>query len=462
METDAPRVHRHEMIRLFNVSVPPAIFILLVFETLLLAGSFLTATVLVIDLDPLDYLLYNSGLVALLLVVISFLLGLHFQDLYTQIRVKSRVLLLQQLCMVTGIAFLAQGLISYLDNDLRVSVPVMVLGSVMAIPAIFVWRLWFGSVAGQMIGQTRLVTIGGGPILAELRDWAKDHPEAGLSIEAEIETPEELATLDDAVRKQQPPRIVFSRWGKPHPRLVHELMELQLSGYEVEDAATTFEKACSRVSLYSLRPEHLIYSSTFTVPPQRFFYQVVLNGIVAAICLVLVAPLLFVTALALWIFHRGPVLRGETVIGLNGEEFRLYRFHASGSGLVARAVRKLRLDGLPQILSVIKGDLAIVGPSAGHPEYQALIERYIPFYRERYAVRPGMTGWAQIHRKPEQIEDVKTMLEYDLYYIKNRSLGLDTLILLHTLKSMMLANEPPMEEWEEELSATHYSGQSGR
>lgn len=450
------------MIRLFNVSVPPANFILLVFETVLLMGSFLAATVLVIDLDPVDYLLYNSGLIALVLVVVSFLLGLHFQDLYTQIRVKSRVLLLQQLCMVTGIAFLAQGLISYIDNDLRVSVPVMLLGSVMAVPAIFVWRLWFGNVASHMIAQTRLVTIGGGPILAELRGWIKDHPEAGLAIEAEIERPEELARLDDAVRKQQPPRIVFSRWGRPHPKLVHELMELQLSGYEVEDAASTFEKACSRVSLYSLRPEHLIYSSTFTVPTQKFFYQAVLNGIVAAICLVFVAPLLVVTALALRIFQRGPVLRGETVVGLNGREFRLFRFHASGNGLAARAVRKLRFEGLPQILSVIRGDLAIVGPSAGRPGNQASIERYIPFYRERYAVRPGMTGWAQVHRKPEQIEEVATMLEYDLYYIKNRSLGLDTLILLHALKSMMLANEPPLEEWEEELSATHYSGQSGR
>ena len=450
------------MIRLFNVSVPPAIFILLVFETLLLMGSFLAATILVIDLDPVDYLLYNSGLIALLLVVVSFLLGLHFQNLYTQIRVKSRVLLLQQLCMVTGIAFLAQGLISYLDNDLRVSVPVMLVGSVIAVPAIFVWRLWFGSVASHMIGQARLVTIGGGPILAELCDWLKENPETGLLIEAAIETPEELARLDDVVRKQQPPRIVFSRWGKPHPRLVHELMELQLSGYEVEDAASTFEKACGRVSLYSLRPEHLIYSSTFTVPAQKFFYQAVLNGIVAAICLVLVAPLLLLTALALWIFNRGPVLRGETVVGMNGREFRLYRFHASGNGLAARAVRKLRFDGLPQILSVIRGDMAIVGPSAGRPEYQALIERHIPFYRERYAVRPGMTGWAQVHQLPEEIEDVAIMLEYDLYYIKNRSLGLDTLILLHALKSMMLANEPLPEEWEEELSATRYSGESGR
>jgi lipopolysaccharide/colanic/teichoic acid biosynthesis glycosyltransferase len=452
------------MIRLFNVSIPSAILIILIFETVLLTGSFLAATLLLIDLDPVDYLFFNSGSIALLLVVGSFLLGLHFQNLYTQIRVKSRMLLLQQLCMVTGIAFLAQGLISYIDNDLRVSVPVMLLGSAMAIPGIFLWRLWFGNVAGQMIGQTKLVIVGSDPILAELREWIGEHPESGLVIEASVESPEELAGLDAVMKTQQPPTVVFSRWGKPGPKVIRELMELQLSGYEVEAAAATFEKACGRVSLYSLRPEQLIYSSTFTVPTQRFFYQVVLNGIVAITCLLIVAPLLVVTALALRIFHGRPVLRGETMIGLNGQEFYLYRFQASGNGMVARAVRKLHLDGLPQILSVIKGDLSIVGPSPGRPEYEASLERYIPFYRERYAVRPGMIGWAQIHSLgPDYIDDVGTMLEFDLYYIKHRSLGLDTLILLHALKFMLLANQPHVAEWEEdELSATHYSGQSGR
>ena len=448
------------MIRLFNVSIPPATFILLLFETALLSGSFLAATLLLSDLDPVDYLLNDYGLIALLLGVFSFLLGLHFQDLYAQIRVKSRVLLLQQLCMVTGIAFLTQGLISYLDRDLRVSVPVMLLGSAIAIPGIFVWRLWFGNVASQMIGQTRLVLVGRGPILAQLRAWIERNPEAGLVVEASVETPEELGAIDEVFRKQQPPRIVFSGWGRSDPKLTQELLELQLSGYEVEAAAATYEEAASRVSLYSLRPEHLIYSSTFAVPPQRFFYQVVLNGLVAGICFLVITPVLAVTALALRLFNGTPVLAGETVTGLNGRPFRMYRFHASGNGLMARTVRKLQLDGLPQFLSVVRGDLAIVGPSADRPEYQEAIERYIPFYRERSAVRPGITGWAQIHADHQnKTADIMETLEYDLYYIKNRSLGLDTLILLHALKSMMLASETPEPGWaEEEISASTQTG----
>ena len=440
------------MIRLFNVSIPPATFILLVFESLFLLGAFLGATILLGDLDPMDYLLSDYGLVALALVVLTFLLGLHFQDLYTQIRVKSRVLLLQQLCMVTGVAFLAQGLISYLNSDLRVSVRVMLLGSLVAVPGIFLWRLWFGNVAGQLIGQTRLVTIGGGPILAELRKWIQEHPEAGLVVEGSVETPEELAAFDEVVKTQLPPRVVFGGWGRPDRKLAHELIELQLAGYEVEAAASTYEKACGRVSLYSVRPEHLIYSSTFAVPPQKLFYQLVLHGVVAAICLVPIAPVLILTALALRAFERGPVMRAQTVTGLNGHLFHAYSFHTDGKGVVARTVRKLRLDGLPQFLNVLKGDLAIVGPSASRPEYQQAIERYIPFYRERYAVRPGLTGWAQTRPGPQ---DVMDQLEYDLYYIKNRSLGLDTLILLHTIKLLLVTADTPRPAWaEEQMSAS--------
>jgi len=444
------------MIRLFNVSIPPATFILLLFESVLLLGSFLVATLLLADLDPLDYLLYDYGLVALLLVVVSFLLGLHFQNLYTQIRVKSRVLLLQQLSMVTGVAFVAQGLISYIDSDLKVSVSVMLLGSALAMPAIFLWRLWFGNVAGQLIGQTRLVLVGSGPTLSELRAWIEQNPEAGLVVEAAAERAEDLEALDAVIRKQQPPRIVFSGWKGYDERLMNGLMELQLSGYEVEAASTTFERTCSRISLYGLRPEHLIYSNIFTVPPQRFFYQVVLNGIVAAICLLVIAPILALTALALRLFQGGPVLDGETVVGLKGRSFRLYRFNARGDGVVARAVRKYQLDGLPQFLSVLKGELAIVGPSPIRPEYLEAIERYIPFYRERCAVRPGITGWAQIELKRfGNTTDSIAALEYDLYYIKNRSLGLDTLILLHAVKSLLLAaEEPEAEEIEQRISAS--------
>jgi lipopolysaccharide/colanic/teichoic acid biosynthesis glycosyltransferase len=432
------------MIRLFNTSIAPATFLLLISESLILLVAFVLATLAVGNLDPVDYLLYTSGSIALLLGVASFLLGLHFQDLYTRIRVTSRVLLLQQLCLATGIAFLIQGLISYLDSDLGVPVQIMLLGSGIAIPSIFLWRLVCTNFAGRMMPRTRLLMIGRSPTLAQLRVWIEEHPDMGLIVEGSAETLDEMSELDEILRKQLPPQLVFGACGKPDPRLIQAVMALRLAGHDVETAEACYERVCGRLSFYSLRPEHLVCSSVFPMLPQRSFYQLLLNGLVAGICLVVVIPLLILTALLLRAANRGPVWRSESLTGLNGRVFQAYRFEAIGLGPMARLVRKLRLERLPQFLNVLKGELAIVGPRAERPEYEEAIERHIPFYRERYAVRPGMTGWAQVNldHRPE-IEDTMAKLEYDLYYIKQMSLGLDTLILLHTVKSMLMLSPVP-------------------
>lgn len=446
------------MIRIFNVSFAPATFILLLFESLILLSAFVLATLAVGDLDPVDYLFYDSGALAVTLVVASFLLGLYFQDLYAQIRIKSRIRLVQQLCMVTGIAFLAEALISYLDSDLRVSVPIMLLGSVIAIPGIFLGRLVFGNFAGQMMPQTRLVLIGHSPTLTQLRIWIEEQPDAGIVIEGSAETADEIGALDAIVKTQQPPQLVFGALHKPDPRLAHEVAELRLAGYDVETAAATYERASSRVSLYSLRPGQLIYSSDFAGLPRGSIYRLGLGALIAGICFVVTIPALILTALLLWAANRGPVWRSEFLTGLNGRVFQAHRFQVDGNGALARMMRRFRLDKLPQLLNVLKGEMAIVGPRAWRPEYAQAIERYIPFYRERYSVRPGMTGWAQVQldSRPDG-QDAMTQLEYDLYYIKHMSFGLDTLILLHTIKSMLMASEMPSQVWSgRQLSASSH------
>jgi lipopolysaccharide/colanic/teichoic acid biosynthesis glycosyltransferase len=161
---------------------------------------------------------------------------------------------------------------------------------------------------------------------------------------------------------------------------------------------------------------------------------------------------MILTALILRVTTRGPVWHSEPLRGLNGQVFRAYRFQVNGTGVIAKCMRRFRLEELPQFLNVLKGELAMVGPRAARPEYEEAIERYIPFYRERNTVRPGVTGWAQVHldRTPE-FEDTTTRLEYDLYYVKNRSFGLDSLILLHAIKSLLVSSPMP-----------RYVGVSGR
>jgi lipopolysaccharide/colanic/teichoic acid biosynthesis glycosyltransferase len=154
----------------------------------------------------------------------------------------------------------------------------------------------------------------------------------------------------------------------------------------------------------------------------------------------------------------GPVLFRQQRVGKDDVPFTLYKFRSmvrdaeAASGAVwatrddpritptGKWLRRLRLDELPQLFNVLKGDMAIVGPRPERPEFVADLEKRIPFYRQRHCVKPGITGWAQInHKYGASIEDTIAKLEYDLYYIKNLSPALDALIMFQTAKVMLLS-----------------------
>jgi lipopolysaccharide/colanic/teichoic acid biosynthesis glycosyltransferase len=140
-----------------------------------------------------------------------------------------------------------------------------------------------------------------------------------------------------------------------------------------------------------------------------------------------------IIALIVKLVSPGPVLIRQQCAGLHGEPFSVLRFRPLSW------LRRFRLDALPELYNVVRGEMAIVGPGPERPEFAAVLEEKIPYYRQRLCVKPGMTGWAQINEKDSNaIEDTIAKLEYDRYYIKNLSLSLDAYIIFHTLKVILL------------------------
>ena len=169
-------------------------------------------------------------------------------------------------------------------------------------------------------------------------------------------------------------------------------------------------------------------------------------------------PLLILVGVLVKVSSKGPVLYRQTRVGMNGAPFALYKFRSmrqdaeAGTGAVwairddprvtvlGKWLRKLRLDELPQLFNVLRGEMAVVGPRPERPEFVKTLTEQIPFYQQRHCVKPGITGWAQIsHKYGDTLEDTVTKLEYDLYYIKNISPSLDGYIIFHTLKVMLLS-----------------------
>jgi len=459
------------MIRLFKVFIPVGTLTLLVSEVLLVTSCFIFATYLVLEVDPTVFLLYDGGLPRIVLVVISILVGLHLHDLYSQIQVKSRIVLIQQLCLVMGVAFLFQGLIAYINNNMRVPIRVMLVGSAIAVAAVFFWRLLFSAFAFQVVGRDRLLLVGGSPLLEDIGQYVADHPETGLGIAgyvddrhaagASLPGGEILGTMEslrDIVRTAQPHRIVVGMFERRNRMPVGELLELRFAGNVIEEAANTYERVCGRVCLKEIRPSQLIFSGELGPRPQNLLYQRFLNLLLAVVGIVLTLPIMLLTALAVRISSPGAVLYRQTRVGLDNTLFTVYKFRSMridaevGTGAVwaqkddprvttvGRTIRAIRFDELPQLFNVLKGEMSIVGPRPERPEFVKALNEQIPYYRQRHCVRPGITGWAQINYKyGDTLQDTITKLEFDLYYIKNMSLSLDNYIIFHTLKAMLLS-----------------------
>ena len=397
------------MIRLFRVFVPIGPLALLSSEILLVTSSFILATYLVLKVDPTVYLLYDGGLVRILLALASILLGMHFQDLYSKIYVRSRLVLAQQLCLVIGIAFLSQALIGYLDADLRVPIGVMMLGSLLALVVIFAWRLFFSAYVLRVVAQDRLLLVGASPLLEDIGKHIEESPETGLQVvgylddRAEIGTPiaggnvlGPVASLREIVQATRPDRIVVGMTERRTRMPVSELLDLRFAGHIIEEAASTYEKVCGRVCLKELRPSQLIYSGELGPRRASVFYQTAINVVLAAIGLVVATPIMLLTALAVRLTSAGPVLYRQVRVGLNGRPFTLYKFRSMRTDAEAetgavwaskddprvtffgRIIRKLRIDEIPQLFNVLKGEMSVVGPRPERPEMVDSLSEKIP------------------------------------------------------------------------------------
>jgi sugar transferase (PEP-CTERM system associated) len=459
------------MIRLLRDLVPASVLTLLVSELILVFSCFVAACLFVLEVDTWVFLLHDGGIGRILIVVASVLIGLYFHDLYEQIRVRSRMLLVQQLCQIIGIAFLAQALLSYFSHDLMVPRWVMMLGGGLSLVVLLAWRLFYGVVVLRALGGVKLLFLGHNSLVEEIEQYIAGRPELGIEILGHIEdvagngpntaTMRNLGSVESLraiVEETKPDRIVVGMRERRQRLPVNDLLDLRFAGIRVEEAATTFEATCGRVSLKDLRPGRLIFAADLGPRPGRVLLQALYSTLLGLVGFVMTAPVMLIIALVVRVSSAGPVLYKQKRVGLNGRLFMLYKFRSmhedaeAETGAVwatrddprvtrlGRWLRRLRLDELPQFLNVLRGEMAIVGPRPERPEFVKTLEEQIPFYRQRHCVKPGITGWAQInHKYGNTLEDTIKKLEYDLYYIKNLSPALDAYIVFHTLKTMLLS-----------------------
>jgi sugar transferase (PEP-CTERM system associated) len=236
---------------------------------------------------------------------------------------------------------------------------------------------------------------------------------------------------------------------------VAALLRAKLQGVRVEDVNTLYERLTGKLLVEDIRPSWFIFSDGFRASRLTRRTKRTFDLVLAFVGSVLGAPLMALTAVAVWLETGFPVLYRQDRVGENGRVFTLYKFRSMrrdaerGTPVwastdddrvtpVGRFIRKTRLDELPQLWNVLHGDMSFVGPRPERPFFVAQLSQQIPYYEQRHAVKPGITGWAQVkYRYGASFEDALEKLRFDLYYVKHLSLAFDLSILFDTVKVVL-------------------------
>ena len=431
------------------------------FETLLVSGSLLVAAHVHGSLSDAV-----SGLWKIVLITVVCELCFYYNDLYDLTVVHSKTELFIRVLQAAGAASITLAVVSVLMPSLVIGGGIFLTSLALLLVAVPAWRLAFEGLTTDPHLKENVLIVGTGPlartvaqqILAQhdfayrIAGFVDDEPSVSPNDPMVLGSTADLPSL---VAKHHVDRIVVSLTDRRGKLPTAQLLHAKMSGVRVEDAATTYERLTGKIFTDGIKPSWLIFSDGFARSQVTRVVKRAFDLVGAFVGIVLAAPLMFLTAIAVRLDSPGPVLYRQDRVGENGRIFTLSKFRSmradaeSGTPIwakdkddrvtrVGRFIRLTRLDELPQLWNVLRGDMSFVGPRPERPFFVERLAAAIPFYLERHAVKPGVTGWAQVkYRYGSSIEDATEKLRYDLYYIKHLSIVFDLTILIDTVKVIL-------------------------
>ncbi len=428
-------------------------------ESAIVAGCYLLAIcVWEGEFDPLLLLAQQDILLLFPVVILALQGSLVLQGLYARPGARQRVALLLSLLQAVGVSLLATAVLGYLLPEWRPPPLLMVLGGLFSAAALFLWRLLIGAFLWRVPDFCRLLIVGAGPAAREIAEHLAARPQLRVSVAGYVNDPSaggdalpaaELLGPPSSVlehyRRLQPDRVVVAMTDPRKGLPVRALLNLRASGAVVEDVSEFYENLFRRVCTRELQPLELICRRRIVLRPGGVAIQGIYTNIVALASILVLAPLMLLIAAAIRLTSRGPALLQVACVGFEGVPFSSLRFRTttveSGDGAtrlkttrLGRCLTRWRLDGLPQVFNVLRGEMALVGPRPHRAEFAEVLSSFYPYYGHRHVVKPGLFGWAQLNlRGKQEAKDAWLELEYDLYYVKHFSLPLDFSILLHSL-----------------------------
>jgi sugar transferase (PEP-CTERM system associated) len=411
-----------------------------------------------------------SNVWKIFLVTLVCQLCLYYNDFYDLTLVHSNRELVVRLLQAAGAASIVLAALYFMLPELMVGNGTFVSALFVFLVAILGWRLVFNRVSGSMKLQERVLFVGTGNTARMVARQILDQHEFAYRVIGFIDddasrigerivnpgivgTP---ADMDRLIAEHHIDRIVVGLSDRRGKLPIEELLRAKMAGIRVEDATTTYERVTGKILIDDLRPSGLIFSDGFRVSRGTRLMKRTIDLLLSTVLAVLTLPLMVATALLVLLEDGRPVFYRQERVGENGRTFTLAKFRSmrkdaekGGKPIwakdgddritrIGRFIRKTRLDELPQLWNVVRGNMSFVGPRPERPFFVDQLSREIPFYQQRLVVKPGLTGWAQVkYRYGSSLDDAMEKLRYDLYYIKNLSVIFDLTIVFDTVKVVL-------------------------
>jgi sugar transferase (PEP-CTERM system associated) len=397
---------------------------------------------------------------------------LHYGDLYDMRKTADRRELLVGSLRSLGAASAILAIAYYWIPSLVLGRGVVAVATLLMMALLIGWRIAFEWLSLRGQPAERLLIVGSsGAAVSLARELFERRSELGVELVGFI-APEPGAAVGDLgppvigavsdiptiVRERRVDRVVVSLANARGTLNMDELLAMRLNqGVRFDHLASVYEQYTGKIAVENLRPSWMIFGDGFRRSPTVAALKRQSDVILALVGLVLASPAMLIVWLVLRFGSTGPVLYSQTRVGKDGVDFTIYKFRSmrvdaeAASGAVwstandprvtpfGRFLRRTRLDELPQMWNVLRGDMSIVGPRPERPEFIAELSRKIPYYGQRHVIRPGLTGWAQVrHRYGSTVDDAQEKLQYDIFYIKHLSLAFDVYIVLETVKTVLV------------------------
>src|SRR5262245_13528968 len=338
-------------------------------------------------------------------------------------------------------------------------------------PFLAAWHIFLRFYLGLLSRRSTVLILGTGRLARALATEIVHRPELGFSVCGFLDDDPSLLGISIVNPKvlgaNKEVRRIVSQW--PVSKIVvelqdrrgtlpiDELLELKASGVSIEEATSLYERLTGKIAVENLKPSWMIFNNGFQASRRMLLLKDLLSFAVSALLLVLFLPFFPLITFLIKLDSPGPIFHRQERVGQHGKVFTLWKFRSMRAGAekdtgpvwasandgrvtrIGKYLRRTRLDELPQLYNVLRGDMSLVGPRPERPHFVQQLAQSIPFYHLRHSVRPGITGWAQIHyRYGNSLEDAIEKLQYDLFYIKNISPLLDAIVIFDTVKTVLM------------------------